>query len=469
MKTFSSYKTFILLFIILAFSALACQTLGFGLPTATSALDPIPTKTSTAVPTPTSRTLLDPTSEADTDTETVPPTPVVQAEPTPTVTPISLEMQKRIFQDLWEIVRDDYLYADFNGVDWDATYQEYLQKIEEGLETEEFYITMDEMIYSLGDEHSIFMSPQIVATEEQEYASGHDYVGIGIWVQFVPDKDHAVILLVFPGGPAEAAGIKMHDVILSVEGQPLTDESGSAIELLLGVEGTPVTFTIQTPGAEPRQMTVNRGRITGTLPVPYEVLSTPGGQRIGYIVLPTFSDSSIADQVGDALAAMTADAPLDGIILDNRINGGGYDNIMSSTLSYFVDGLVGHFSNRSGDQALRVPRRNVGGSADLPLMVLVGPDTVSFAEIFSGILKDQGRATLIGETTDGNVEILWGYNFEDGSRVWLAHDTFKPINDPDADWEHDGIAVDIEAPAYWGEFTTETDPAIQAALDFFDQ
>ena len=60
--------------------------------------------------------------------------------------------------------------------------------------------------------------------------------------------------------------------------------------------------------------------------------------------------------------------------------------------------------------------------------MLVGPDTISFGEIFSGILKDQGRATLIGETTSGNVEILWGYDFKDGSRAWIAHDTFKRNN-----------------------------------------
>ena len=55
-----------------------------------------------------------------------------------------------------------------------------------------------------------------------------------------------------------------------------------------------------------------------------------------------------------------------------------------------------------------------------PLVVLVGPDTVSFGEVFSGILKDQGRATLIGETTDGNVEILGGLS-EDETVVVVGH------------------------------------------------
>ena len=47
-------------------------------------------------------------------------------------------------------------------------------------------------------------------------------------------------------------------------------------------------------------------------------------------------------------------------------------------------------------------------------------------------------------------------------------DRFVPVNDPDADWEHNGIVVDIEAPALWFEVTLETDPAVLAALEVLD-
>lgn len=468
MKSSSVRKSKLFVLSVFILVALSCQTLGIGVPTATSALAPIPTKTATPV-------LLETLVPAAPGDSTTVPESTTQAEPTPspsptpTVVPLGLQEQKQVFEDLWNVIHDEYLYADFNGVDWDATYDEYLAKIEAGMETSDFYIAMSDMVYSLGDEHSAYLTPQMVAAEEAEYSTGHDYVGIGVWLQFDPERDEAVILLVFPGGPAEAAGIQARDKIVTVEGQPLDDEFGAAIDLLLGVEGTPVTFTIQSPGEEPRQMTINRGRISGSLPVPYQVLLTPASKRIGYILVPTFSDSTIADQVGDALAEMSAENQMDGYIIDNRMNGGGYDNIMANTLSYFTSGNVGAFTNREGSETLNVPRRNIGGSADLPLVVLVGPDTVSFGEVFSGILKDQGRATLIGETTDGNVEILWGYNFDDGSRAWIAHDTFKPANNPDSDWEHDGIVVDIEAPSYWGDYSMESDPAILAALDFFDE
>ncbi|MBN2043456.1 MAG: PDZ domain-containing protein [Anaerolineales bacterium] len=452
-KSLTTRLSIFLLILILA--SFACQTVtnSFSRVTSTSSLGPVSTQTATSTP------------EA---VETQLPVQIDQPQPTPTLMALDLDFQMEIFEELWTTVNQEYLYPDFNGVDWDEVYQRYKAIVESGLDTETFYITMDEMIWELNDEHSAYLNPQRVAEEEAEYAGNNDYVGIGIWVQFDPDKDQAVVLLTFPGSPAEAAGVKSHDVILSVEGVGFDDEEGAALDLMLGQPGTQVTFVIQTPGESPREMTVTRARITSSIPVPYEALTTPGGRRVGYILIPTFSDSTIDTQVGEALAALTADQPLDGIILDNRINGGGWENVAANTLGYFTSGVVGHFSNRAGSEPFKVPRKNVGGSADLPLVVLVGPDTVSFGEIVSGVLKDQGRAVVIGETTHGNVEVLWGYNFRDGSLAWIAHDRFIPANNPDADWEHHGISVDIEAPGAWDEFTLATDPAVEAALGYFD-
>jgi C-terminal peptidase prc len=462
MKTLTSQNRLAFVLILFVLAALACQTL-------TQGLDQI-TVTSTSQPVQHTNTALPPQNKTPT---AIPPTAIppttIPPTATPTLVPIDQDQQLEIFQSLWSVIDQNYLYPDFNGQDWNATYEQYRQQIETGLDTDTFYQAMDDMVYGLGDEHSIYLNPRQVEVEDAEYESGHDYVGIGVLVQYLAGKQRGVILLTFPGGPADQAGLKSRDSILAVEGVPLDDEEGAALDLLLGIEGTPVTLTVQTPGESPRKMTVHRARITGSLPVLYEPLQTPFGKRIGYMVIPNFSDSTIDTQVGEALSILSENQPLAGLILDNRINGGGWDNVMSSTLSYFTSGKVGYFINRFEQEVLEIPRRNIGGSADLPIVVLIGPNTVSFGEIFSGILKDQGRAILIGETTDGNVEVLWGYGFDDGSRAWIAHDTFEPINHSEWDWEYDGIIVDFEVPADWDEYTTQTDPAIQAALTHLDQ
>jgi carboxyl-terminal processing protease len=63
----------------------------------------------------------------------------------------------------------------------------------------------------------------------------------------------------------------------------------------------------------------------------------------------------------------------------------------------------------------------------------------------------------------GNVETLHGYNFEDGSRVWIAEERFDPIHSH-ATWEKNGIIPDVFAYANWDTFTFENDPSIAAAL-----
>ena len=107
-----------------------------------------------------------------------------------------------------------------------------------------------------------------------------------------------------------------------------------------------------------------------------------------------------------------------------------------------------------GNRPLTVRPQDVSGSQSMKLVVLVGPDTASFAEIFAGILSDLGRAYLIGSPTLGNVETLWGYDFSDGSRAWIAHDTFRPLNNPDQAWEQTGVIPDQVILAPWNP--TET-------------
>ncbi len=436
--------------------------------------DPTATRTATATwtvtPTP-SETPLPPTATPSPTNTPLPPTetPTETATVTPTPDPQSVQLQLEVFEQLWGVVNDSYLYPDFNGLDWQAVYSEYRTQIESGLDQETFNRAMDEMIDKLGDEHSSFFSAEAAAELDAEYASNYDYVGFGMMTNLVSERERITILLVFPNSPAETAGIQAHDSILAVDGQPLVDADGFHRELLLGPQGSQAILTVQTPGQAPREVLIRRDRINSSLPVPFQTLVTPQGQQVGYILLPTFNDRTVADQVGAALAQMSEQGPLDGLILDNRFNGGGSSDVLENTLAYFTDGVLGHFVRREQTRPLSVRGVDRAGSQNIPLVVLVGKNTASFGEIFAGVLSDIGRALLIGENSDGNVEILQVFNFPDGSRAWIAAETFRPLNQPEADWEKTGIAPDLIAPSAWDQTTLEDDPAIQAALDYFDQ
>jgi carboxyl-terminal processing protease len=100
------------------------------------------------------------------------------------------------------------------------------------------------------------------------------------------------------------------------------------------------------------------------------------------------------------------------------------------------------------------------------LVILVSKRTVSYGEVFAGVLQDNGRAKVVGQTTAGKVETLHSYVFRDGSRAWIAKESFDPEISHTV-WQGRGIIPDVEAHAEWDEFTFETDPALREALKLF--
>lgn len=462
-----------LFLITLLFSILACQTLTrpFLLTPTPSLTQPLPVSSSPTIPAPTETSL--PSATPTEPPEILPsPTPSITATPspshTPQSTPLSIDVQLGIFEELWSTINEGYLYPDFNGQDWDAVYDEFRQRVQSGLSSEDFYAAMAEMVERLGDDHSVYLNPAETAQEDAEYAGNVNYVGIGVLVSAIPERGRALILVVFPGSPAAQAGLQARDSIISVDGEAILDEYGYLKDIVRGPEGSLVILLVESPGSTPRQVSILRRPISGGVPVHHTVLSSPDGHRIGYIFLVTFSDSTIDEQVGEALRAMSSAEPLDGLIIDNRENSGGADTVMRPILGYFTSGEVGHFISRDEQRPLEIRIEEVNNSASLPLVVLVGKNTISYGEIFAGILKDTGRAYLIGETSEGNVETLWGYDFEDGSRTWIAHESFRPAKHPEEDWEETGVIPHLEVVAFIGDYSLEDDPAVMAALAYLD-
>jgi carboxyl-terminal processing protease len=365
-----------------------------------------------------------------------------------------------IFAKLVGAIDNYYLYPDFNGADWKGIVAKYETKIKDGLDTETFYTEMENLVKELGDDHSYFESPSMVAASDAEHAGDNEFVGIGVIAQPVADKGYLTDIAVFPDSPADHGGIKAHDSLLAVDGIPLVENGRSYAERIRGPECSTLRLTIQSPGGNPHDVLLMRHKITAPEPVDARLVPTTDGSRVGYIFIPSFFDKTIPDQIKSALDRF---GPLDGLILDNRMNGGGASDVVDPILSYFTSGTVGQFISRIETRPFIVQANPIQNSQTVPLVVLVGKDTASFGEIFSGILQDENRAKIVGETTLGNVETLHGYKFRDGSFAWIAQERFDPAHFH-ANWEKDGIIPDVQASADWDTFTFENDPSVKAAL-----
>lgn len=390
-----------------------------------------------------------------------------QTPETPSPAAVDAAMQarhRRIFREVWDAVSENYVYSDYNGVDWDAAHTEYAPQIDAAPDDETFWLIMQALIDSLGDDHSSFLTPEDVAEEDLASSGDLDYVGVGVYTTIPEDKTYGVILFPLPDSPAETAGILAHDRIWTVAGMPAccNPDGSDNLDWLRGEEGTFVEVTVQSPEQDVRTLSLQRARIQTQVPVLWRRIPTDDGD-VGYLFVPTLWDETISERTRAILETQIDAGALSGLIIDMRINGGGAYMELVDLLALFVRGDVGYFYSRGERQdTLHIHADPIQNSMDLPLVILVGRDTQSFAEVFSGVLQAADRAILVGHPTAGNVETLFPYNFEDGSRLWLAEESFAP---PDGTrWEGHGVQPDEPVAAQWEDFTDETDPYIEVAL-----
>jgi len=398
------------------------------------------------------------------------PTWVVQsAKKAAPVSPVLQDRHRRIFATVWRTVQQHYLYEDYRGVDWLAVKQEFAPLVDAARDDVEFWELMQAMIVQLGDEHSAFLTPADVAAEDQAMQGDLDYVGIGVFVTVPDAADYSVILFPLPDSPATAAGLRAHDRILAVAGEPACcDENGfDNLYLLQGPAGSEVEVVLQAPDEITRTVMIRREHIHTQVPVLSRRIPL-AEHTIGYLMIPTLWDSTIAERTRATLVDLAAEGKLSGLILDLRTNGGGAFTELYKLLSLFVDGDVGYFYRRGAKRdVLTLKLDPVAGTQLMPLVILVGPHTESFAEVLSGTLQAVGRAQLVGAATAGNVETLHPYDLEDGSRLWLAEETFIPLSG--ARWEGVGVQPDRVIDVAWEAFTEANDPYIAEALIMFQQ
>ena len=373
--------------------------------------------------------------------------------------PIDQTDQLQMFDTLAKAIGAVYLYPDFNGLDWPSVVVEYRKKIMNGLDTEAFYKEIGTFVSKLGDEHSYFDSPVKAAEHETTLAGQEKLVGVGSLFNPLIEKKRVVILAVIPDSAADHAGLKQHDSLIAVDGLPMVENGTVYRQRTLGPECSAAVLTVQSPGQPPREVTLVRYQVSAAAPIYARLVKTSDSSRIGYIFLPSFFDVTIPGRVKKALEDF---GRLDGLIIDNRMNTGGAGRVVWPILSYFTSGNVGKFVNRTGTRPQLITPVAINNSQNVPLVVLVSKDTVSYGEIFSGILQDMGRARLVGQTTAGHTETLHDMTFPNGARAWIAQERFDPINSH-ANWKK-GVKPDREVLADWDAFTFDNDPGVAEAL-----
>lgn len=266
------------------------------------------------------------------------------------------------------------------------------------------------MLESLDDPYAVFLDVDGVEYSDSRFEGKTG--GIGAIVSY--KEEQLVIVSPNEGSPAEAAGILAGDIIVAVNGEPVSEMSYfEAVLKVRGKVGDPVTLLIRHEGeAEPVSMTIIRAEIELTS-VRLEMKD-----NIAYLRIANFSERT-GGELTDILGEM-ADNQAAGIVLDLRGNPGGRLTAVIDVVSQFLDsGLI--LSVENNERVLTAynvrPDFKVN---DLPMVILVDEFTASGGEVLSGVLQHYCRATVAGTTTFGKGSVNQMFKLSDGTGIYVT-------------------------------------------------
>ena len=301
---------------------------------------------------------------------------------------------------------------------------------------EEAYGAIQVMLETLGDDgHTRFLTPE--EREQKDQSLSGTYVGIG--VQLEEKKDEVVVAAPIQGSPAEKAGISPDDVLLAVDGNSVRgDDISEVVEKVKGPEGTTIELTLRHEGKK-REYDLQRAQINS----PVASWAMIPDSDVALVLLSSFSDDS-AQELRNAFERAKA-AGAKRFILDLRNNPGGRLDQAVQVAGYFLEsGSVVYILKDASGGREEITVEGDPESTDAPLTVLVDGGSASSSEILAGALRDNGRATVIGETTFGTGTVLSEFVLRDGSSILLGVDEWLT---PDGDFIRDtGIKPEVKVP-----------------------
>lgn len=375
------------------------------------------------------------------------------------------EHETRTFETLWKHLTESYVYFDTAKVDWDALHDKYMARIEAGLSEEQF----SDLLRGLQAELPIGALVYQSRSEriQADIADASSYEGIGAIVGFQEkEQPHVVILDVIDGSPAEKAGLKAHDSIYEIDGDPVLLEEGlTVVNRIRGPAGSTVTLQVKSPGKAERAVEVTRGKLVSNGKLEWYQIK---GTHYGYILFPPLNYQNMTQDLQKILQDLTTNQKLEGLILDLRVAGSSRGWPLQDLLTMFYNGKIGEFYDRAKKtQAISVQGEDYLSSQTVPLIILIGANTSGSPEIMAASLQAGKRATLIGEATSGAVEATEAFYLPDGSRIFIETASFRLANGKDVG--SNGLQPDIGLDAGWDDIQPNADPVLEKAVETLNE
>jgi carboxyl-terminal processing protease len=299
------------------------------------------------------------------------------------------------------------------------------------------------MLSATEDPFSTYMNPE----EAKHFQEGVDALFEGIGAEVSLEDGKVKIVSPIKGSPAEKAGLRVNDIIVSVNGEKLDGLTLSqAVAKIRGMKGTQAELSILRAGVmDPINIIVVRDNIK---------METVTGElvakEIGKIEISQFSVRTV-EEFKDELVRLEQKG-IKALIIDVRNDPGGLLGKVVDIAEPFIEKgkTVVQIEDRNGHRQPTVSKINEP-VRKYPIAVLINKGSASASEILAAALQQSAGSKLVGETTygKGTVQDTFDKEMADGSNLKLTIDKWLT---PNGTWIHKkGVAPDlrVEQPAYF--------------------
>lgn len=358
-----------------------------------------------------------------------------------------------LYDQVWRLVNTKFVDQTNNLQDWSKWRHKYDNKI---MTNEDAYVAINTMIASLNDPYTKFLDPKEFAEETSSIKGSLKGIGIQIGVK----DGKLTVIAPIEDTPAEKAGLKADDEILEIDGKSTKGITvDKAADQIRGREGTTVTLLIKRGSNEPKLYTITRATIeikSISQKIP-DNIAMPSD--IGYIRLSSFISRNAASEFRSILEQGYNKK---GFIIDLRSNPGGLLSNAIYISDMFLDGGV-IVSTVDRDGYKEFQKATKGTVTNKPVVILINKGSASASEIFSGAMKDNGRAILVGEQSFGKglVQEINKLPYEAGINITIQ----KYLTPNGTDINKKGITPDVIVKLTEEDVKNKDDVQLKKAIE----
>ncbi|GHO57842.1 S41 family peptidase [Ktedonobacter robiniae] len=322
-----------------------------------------------------------------------------------------------------------------------------------------------EMVNGLHDNHAYYQ-PALAGGNPTGNVQPGTRIGLGIHLSFEPDQlVHALpplyILQVDPGSPAEKAGVRPGDTIVTVNGLPLFIGQQPVQQAILQLFAlAPVQLQVRHPGSDEIKSVHLAPAAFPVAPLVSKRM-LPG--NILYVHFTEF-ERGVYEQIHSAV--QEAGAQLKGLVLDLRGNGGGDVEEQRRVISLFAHNqIIASFVDKQGQRTDQRTDESIP-LLHVQLAALIDRGCASACDATAMDIRDLHLGRLVGERTAGVVSgPSSGFFLDDGSLVVVPVSFMQgPAGEI-----IDGIGVppDDEVRPTQTDLATGRDPVLEKASKAF--